>query len=89
MLEIKQNDDAFFIGEDYTSRIASLVFKIEDQVMSLTETEVDESLRGQGVAGKLVDHAVDYARKNGFKIKPVCSYTVTRLSKAEYKDIVI
>lgn len=89
MLEIKQNNESFYIGDDYERRTATLVFTIEDQIMSLTETEVDESLRGQGVAGKLVDRAVEYARENELKIKPVCSYTVARLSKDEYKDIVV
>lgn len=37
-------------------------------------TYVPEHLRGQGIAEKLVDHAVAYAREQGMTVVPACSY---------------
>lgn len=37
-------------------------------------TFVPEHLRGKGVAEKLVDYAVDYARSKNMKVVPACSY---------------
>jgi hypothetical protein len=43
-------------------------------VVSIDHTEVDESLRGQGIARKLTLAAVDWARKSGVKLLPVCPF---------------
>jgi predicted GNAT family acetyltransferase len=43
-------------------------------VASIDHTEVDESLRGQGIARKLTLAAVDWARKSGVKLVPICPF---------------
>jgi len=50
---------------------------------------VSDKLKGQGIAGKLLDVAVDYARKNNFKVHPVCSYVVKKFESGNYDDIKI
>lgn len=40
----------------------------------ITHTFVDDSLRGQGMAGKLVQVAVDYIENQGKKTGATCSY---------------
>ena len=40
----------------------------------ITHTFVDDSLRGQGMAGKLVQAAVDYIENPGKKTGATCSY---------------
>ncbi len=56
--------------------------------MFLNSTEVPESLRGQGIAAKLVQHVFDYARENNYRIIPVCSYVKTYLKKhPEQQDL--
>ncbi len=42
---------------------------------------VDESLRGQGIASKLVQAAVDEIEKKGGKVRATCSYAVSWLAK--------
>jgi predicted GNAT family acetyltransferase len=52
-------------------------------------TFVPESLRGQGIAEKLVEAGVAYARAQGLKVVPACSY-VRRLFERHperYADI--
>ena len=49
---------------------------------------VDESLRGQGVAGKLMQAVVDYAKAQGKQISPTCSYAVKWFEKhGEYQSL--
>ncbi len=40
----------------------------------IDHTEVDDVLRGKNVGNELVDYAVDYARKKGLKVIPVCPF---------------
>jgi predicted GNAT family acetyltransferase len=37
-------------------------------------TEVDDAYSGQGLAGKLVSHALDVTRDDGLRIVAVCPY---------------
>ncbi|AXI01365.1 N-acetyltransferase [Sporosarcina sp. PTS2304] len=61
----------------------------EDQgIMTMTHTYVDDSLRGQGVAKKLLDQAAENAREKGLKMKAVCSYVVNAFDRSdEYNDV--
>lgn len=60
-----------------------------DGTLTATHTLVFEAYAGQGLAGKLLDALVEYARNNGVKIKPVCSYVVSAFGKypEKYGDV--
>lgn len=79
---------AFFIEKD-GDWIAEMTYYREGQRKIVVDhTEVDESLRGKGVAKKLVETAVKFARKNNLLIKPVCSFTKKVLESSEdYEDV--
>ena len=54
----------------------------------IDHTEVDESLRGEGVGYKLVEAAVNYARENQLKILPLCPFAAAVFRKRdEYSDV--
>jgi predicted GNAT family acetyltransferase len=76
-VQVKQKGrrGAFVIDKDGT-RAAELVFSSspDGRVVTLEHTEVSESLRGQGVARKLVEAAVAWARQKNVKLVPVCPY---------------
>ena len=56
--------------------------------MFIDHTRVFDGFEGQGIALQMVMAAVDFARLNGRKITPVCSYAVAVLTRTdEYKDI--
>ena len=60
----------------------------EDGVMTMVHTFTDDSLRGQGVAKKLLNQAADNAREKGLKMKAVCSYVVDAFEKSDdYNDV--
>ena len=52
-----------------------------DGEFTIDHTFVDESLRGQGMASKLVQAAVDEIEARGGTVKASCSYAVKWLEK--------
>ena len=67
--------------------LARLEYKRNDNVLIFDHTVVSDKLKGQGIAQKLLDEAVNYARKNNFKVHPVCSYVVKKFESGNYDDI--
>ena len=62
--------------------IAEVTFpETSENVYTIDHTFVDSSLRGQGIAGKLVQAAVDEIEKKGGKVTATCSYAVSWLEK--------
>lgn len=58
------------VGEN----IAALYYSMFEGKLYLNHTEVPEALQGQGIAGKLVEGALEYARANNLPIVPMCPY---------------
>ena len=52
-------------------------------IFVINHTFVDESLRGQGMASKLVQAAVDEIKRRGGKVEATCSYAKKWLSEHE------
>lgn len=56
--------------------------------MVINHTQVFDGYEGQGIARQMVMAAVDFARKEGRKIMPVCSYAKAVMTRTdEYEDI--
>lgn len=54
----------------------------------IDHTEVDASLKGQGVGYQLVEAAVNYARERHLKILPLCPFAAAVFKKKnEYSDV--
>ncbi|MGQ4833899.1 MAG: GNAT family N-acetyltransferase [Candidatus Asgardarchaeia archaeon] len=69
-------------------KAAYLKYSINGNVMSLDSTYTPEEFRGRGIAKRLMEEAIKYAKENGLKIKPVCSYAVHFFKKyPQYKEI--
>ena len=59
-------------------------------LMVIDHTMVFDGFEGQGIARQMVMAAVEFARQNGRKIIPVCSYAVAVLTRTdEYTDILV
>ena len=64
--------------------LAEITFpRTEPGVYTIEHTIVDSSLQGQGVAGKLVQAAVDDIKAMGGEVRATCSYAVKWLEKHE------
>ncbi|MCJ8191916.1 GNAT family N-acetyltransferase [Sphingomicrobium aestuariivivum] len=59
------------------------------ELIMIDHTFVPPSARGQGIAGKLAQAAVDKSRAEGWKIIPVCPYMKAEAEKHDDWDDVI
>lgn len=75
-------------AEDESGKvIAEIVFpEVRPGVCEIMHTYVDESLRGQGVAGKLMTLAVAAIKRDGKTVTASCSYAVKWLSRRRAKS---
>ncbi|MFN6944382.1 MAG: GNAT family N-acetyltransferase [Cytophagaceae bacterium] len=48
--------------------------KLSNNVLDAKLMFVPKNMRGQGIASRLVEHVISYAKRNEMKIKPTCSY---------------
>lgn len=79
------NKGEFYIEEN-GSPIAELTYLMNDETtLVATHTGTHPRMRGKGIAMKLVEAAVDYARENNLKISPMCSYVAWAFN--ERKDL--
>jgi hypothetical protein len=87
---IQVGENALFIGESLALATAKITF-IEESIGIITvdHTLVDESMRGQGIALKLVKAVVDYARERQLKIIPLCPYAKKVLEGDETSSDVV
>ena len=69
-----KDDEAFIVVRD-GKRIAEMTYTfIADDLIRIDHTEVDESLKGQGVGKRLVMAAAEWARASDLRIVPRCSF---------------
>ena len=76
----------YIYGED-KEILARLEDKRNGNILIFDHTVVSDKLKGQGIAGKLLEEAVAFARGNNYKVKPVCSYVVKKFESGQYDDI--
>jgi len=56
--------------------------------MHIMHTGVPRPLEGRGIAAALVQHALTWAREQGLKVEPVCSYVAVYLRRhPEWNDL--
>jgi predicted GNAT family acetyltransferase len=72
---------AFFWEQD-GKRVAEMTFtRSNPSLVIIDHTQVDDSLRGQGAARKLLDAAVAWARETNTKVIATCPYAKAQFDK--------
>lgn len=90
---LKTHDMEFIVNKNtfelkLNEGTAIIKYSLDDNVLSILSTHVPENIRGKGIAGELTKRVFEYARKNNYKIKPICSYTVKYLDEnIEFQDL--
>ena len=80
--QIKRKGE-FYIDADGAPIAELSYFKSKPGEIRIYRTEVDESLRGQGIGHKLVAEAAKYARDNGLTIDATCGFAKAVLAGAD------
>ena len=73
-------------GSAYTGELSNPSAQMEFSIAGphliiISHTEVNESLRGQGVGRQLLQKVVEHARANEIKIMPLCPYAKSVFDK--------
>lgn len=70
-------------------QLCVLDYELHDATMSITHTGVPESVGGRGIAADLARAALDTARAENWKVRPLCSYVAAwmRRQKGAYDDL--
>ena len=82
-----ENKGFFIYDEDGKEILAELTYKMNGDILIFDHTYVSDKLRNQGVASKLLNVGVNYARENKYKIKAICSYVVKKFESSDYDDV--
>jgi predicted GNAT family acetyltransferase len=78
----QQDGHGGFFIERNGRRIGELTYRRSAAAQVIIDhTEVDPGLRGQGIARRLLDAAVAWARQTGTKITPRCSWAVVQFKR--------
>jgi predicted GNAT family acetyltransferase len=91
-MEVKHEvhgNKGFFYVEENGARIAHLSYIYSDEhVITIEHTVVNPGNEGKGIAKLLVNTVVDFARKNGYSIIPVCPYAKKVMEGSDaYQDV--
>lgn len=77
-----------FVWMQEGRRLAEMTYTVAGTRVIIDHTQVDDSLRGQGVGQKLVAASVEWARAENARLMPLCPYARSVFDKTpEYADV--
>ncbi|MBC3759052.1 N-acetyltransferase [Hyunsoonleella sp. SJ7] len=86
--EVLGKKGRFYVEIDGEQKAEMTYTYAGDNKIIIDHTEVNPSLKGQGVGYKLVETAVDYAREKNIKVLPLCPFANAVFKKRkEYSDV--
>lgn len=86
-LDIKQNTQENRFEVDVEGKLAVVEYMDRPDKIVFTHTEVPVGLEGKGVGSALAKHVLDYAKKQGKKVLPLCPFIKAYIQRhPEYKD---
>ena len=88
-MEFQSEDHRIFAKDQEGHVIAEVTFpEVSEGTAVIDHTFVDDSLRGQGVAGELLETAAEQLEERGMKVIPTCAYAVLWFEKhPEYRKL--
>lgn len=90
-MDFIHEENRIYLIDPNNQTIAEVTFPdVQDNIVNIDHTFVDPSLRGQGIAGKLMEETVKHLRTKQKKAQLTCSYAVSWFKEhPECKDVVV
>jgi len=81
----KENEtNGIFYLEIENKVVSELTYiKKDPNILVIDRTETKKSEEGKGLASKLLEYAVKYARENNYKIDPLCPFAEVKFDENE------
>ncbi len=87
-LEVIHNQEKKRFEIQIGDQIAMVKYILGSSEIIFTHTEVPEAFEGHGVAGKMAKVAIEYAKAQGLRIRPMCPYMAAYIKRhPEYHSI--
>ncbi|MET0466558.1 MAG: GNAT family N-acetyltransferase [Chitinophagaceae bacterium] len=88
-LVINSNGHGAFLIMEGREKIGEMVVAADDKNITVYHTEVDSAHEGKGLAKKLLDEMVAYARSKKLSVIPLCPYVHLQFKRHpdQYADI--
>jgi uncharacterized protein len=88
-LNLDNNGKGYFYIPDGEQRIAEMIINVSGNELTVFHTEVMPKAAGRGLAKKLLDSMVDYARENNLKVIALCPYVHAQFLRHpdDYNDV--
>lgn len=88
-MEFTHSENKIYKTDDNQKIIAEVTFPaVDSETVNIDHTFVDDSLRGQGVAGQLMEAVAGDLKEQNKKAVVTCSYAVKWFEKhPEYSDL--
>lgn len=89
MVEIKQGENKFYVGDNQEDSLAEIHFVPTGATKLIVDhTYVSDELRGQRVGEALVKRIVTFAREERKQIIPLCPFAKSQIDQhEEYQDV--
>jgi predicted GNAT family acetyltransferase len=86
---VRNNEAAGQFEIEIDGKIAITQYRLKPGRMVITHTEVPPELEGHGVGNSLARAALDYARREGLRVVPLCAFVSAFIRRhKEYQDLV-
>ena len=86
---VRQNTARSRFELEVDGHIAFANYRRDDGVVAITHTEVPPALRERGIGSRLVLGAMELARSQGLKVRPLCSFARYVIAQhPELRDLV-
>ena len=78
---IQHNPRAWRFEATVDGQLCVADYEVAGQRMSMTHTYVPPALEGRGIAAALVAQALAHARREGWRVRPLCSYVARYMQR--------
>jgi uncharacterized protein len=87
-LEIIHNEAENRFETWIDNQLSKLDYLQDGNIMVMTHVDVYPEHRGQGIAGKLTQVALEYAKEKSFRVIPMCPYVAAYIRRnPRYGDL--
>jgi predicted GNAT family acetyltransferase len=79
--DIRHRPEAARFEAAFDAGLALCSYRRHGDLLLITHTEVPPALEGRGIAAALVQATLDWARTEGLRVRPLCSYVAAYMRR--------